>query len=183
MIHSYTFFVILLAFLIISFWLIISFRLLFTVLVIFLWLVSTVLVISFSVISSRPVATFTLQTLAGAAAGTVDSRLQAWVPNKTVCEASDGFGDGADWRLADPSDLASVRLAAQARAPAPLDLGSGSGDYSYVPDALNDGYGCYYLGIGQLHHPSFWVFLLLLIIDTTKVYPPRPAGATSENVR
>ena len=120
---------------------------------------------SFSVISSRPVATFTLQTLAGAAAGTVDSRLQAWVPNKTVCEASDGFGDGAEWRLADPSDLASVRLAAQARAPAPLDLGSGSGDYSYVPDALTDGYGCYYLGIGQLHHPSFWVFLLLLIIS------------------
>ena len=65
-----------------------------------------------------------------------------------ACVANEGFGLGAEWTPALPDDIAVVQQALAAR----------NQTVSGVPHA------CYFTGLGQLRHASFWIFLFILIV-------------------
>ena len=102
---------------------------------------------SLTVLASKPVATFILMSLHGSFASCYNTEVRLEIADQAACTASNGFGLGATWRLADPNDLAAVALAEQIR--------NGSDASEYM-----SGFACYFTGVGQTHHSTFWISLL-----------------------
>lgn len=103
------------------------------------YLLLSSLIGSFTVLSSKPVSTFALRSIQGLVNGSFNDKLMPEIATSALCDLTSGFGDGVDWRQVAPNKLGAPGL---------------------------DGreYGCHFLGIGQLHYPAFWVFLVVLIV-------------------
>lgn len=110
---------------------------------------------AFTVISSKPVSTFIIKSLTGLIGGTFsDVLVDRGLKN----------GDGT-WKYEPTTILTPEACAAQA----PFSFGDGTiwvkprslADADFLKPRLE---GCYHKGIGELHQPAFWIFIVVLIV-------------------
>ena len=100
------------------------------------YILLSALIGGFTVMSSKPVATFLMLSVEGLATGHFDDQLDMSIDSQAACDASDGFGIGTEWRAVSGSDAAR----------------------------LNSTHGCFNEGLGQLDQPTFWVAIVILIV-------------------
>lgn len=91
---------------------------------------------SFTVMASKPVATFIILGIEGAASDHLYTELKVSFSSEAECEASNGFGVGTQWRAVTGGDML----------------------------LLNATHGCYYEGLGQFDQPAFWCSLVVLVV-------------------
>lgn len=106
------------------------------------YLLLSSLIGAFTVMSSKPVATFLMLSIEGLSTGHFDDMLEPSITSAAACAAENadgtgGFGLGTEWLPLAGSDARVL---------------------------VNSTHGCYFEGLGQLDQPTFWVAIVILIV-------------------
>ena len=98
---------------------------------------------AFTVMASRPVATFLLLSFDGMYTGHFSDQIFPDILTAADCAASNGYGDGTVWKQVTEAD-------------------------SLLVDGTT---ACYFLGLGQLDQPTFWLAIVILVATAIAQVP------------